>query len=243
MSSFFNYNSYGHMIYTPGTLKSDSKIINIDTKRVGSKGSAKYRTTFTFDDGFKYVSHKTRIENHLFYNHLSLSKDDIAMLASMAYSFHSKMQAKDSEFSDSGQKEVHLEVTEPLFPDEEETLKKQQLKGDSDNIEDGSDNISATNMFPVSAIFSVIALIVSIGVMSHSLITIENQEKEIALLKQELVEAKEKLNELPKNSIDNMDELKEEVSSLTLNKKIINSRLDSLESTVDFLSDHYLYNK
>lgn len=102
---------------------------------------------------------------------------------------------------------------------------------------------NATPQLPIPTIFSVLALIVSICVMAYSLTTIGNQQEEIALLKQELVEAKEKLNELPKNSIDNMDELKEEVSSLTLNKKIINSRLDSLESTVDFLSDHYLYNK
>lgn len=93
---------------------------------------------------------------------------------------------------------------------------------------------NATSQLPVPTIFSVLALIVSICVMAYSLTTIGNQQEEIALLKQELVEAKEKLNELPKNSIDNMDELKEEVSSLTLNKKIINSRLDSLESTVDF---------
>ena len=102
---------------------------------------------------------------------------------------------------------------------------------------------NATPQLPVPTIFSVLALIVSICVMAYSLTIIGNQQEEISLLKQELVEAKEKLNELPKNSIDNMDELKEEVSSLTLNKKIINSRLDSLESTVDFLSDHYLYNK
>ncbi len=102
---------------------------------------------------------------------------------------------------------------------------------------------NATPQLPIPTIFSVLALIVSICVMAYSLTTIGNQQEEIALLKQELAEVKENLNDSPENSIDNMDELKEEVSSLTLNKKIINSRLDSLESTVDFLSDYYLHNK
>ena len=245
---FFNisYRAKGHITYTPGSLREDAQIIDIDTKRVGSKGDSKYCTIFTFDDGFKYVSHKTRIENHLFYTHISLSKKDIMDLAVFAYSLHEKIlnsdQASSNYVSD---KEISLDIDEPFFDTkgkiiypniETEPYDFNESAMDSGSSEEKSD-------LPIATIFAVIAVIISLGVMAYSLITISSQQEEISFLKQELAETKSNLNEQPENSIDNVDELKEEVSSLTLNKKIIDSRLDSLESTVDLLSDYYLHNK
>ena len=84
---------------------------------------------------------------------------------------------------------------------------------------------------PIATIFSVIAIIISLGVMAYSLTTIDNQQEEISLLKQELAEAKTASNEQLEDSIN---DLEQEVSSLLLTRKITNSRLESLESTVDY---------
>ena len=242
---FFNisYRAKGHITYTPGSLREDAQIIDIDTKRVGSKGDSKYCTIFTFDDGFKYVSHKTRIENHLFYTHISLSKKDIMDLAVFAYSLHEKILNSDHASSNyDSDKEISLDIDEPFF-DTKGKIIYPNIETEPYNFNESSANHEKSaekSDLPIATIFSVIAIIISLGVMAYSLTTIDNQQEEISLLKQELAEAKTTSNEQLEDSIN---DLEKEVSSLLLTKKITNSRLESLESTVDFLSDHYLHNK
>ena len=113
------YRSRGHIIYIPNLLKKDAQIINIDTKRVGSKSGIKYRTTFTFDDRFTYISHKTRTDNHLIYTRISLSKEDIMVLSIFACRLHDKIVASDPS---NGSKEIHISIKEPLLFGEEPTI-------------------------------------------------------------------------------------------------------------------------
>lgn len=111
------YRFRDRIVYTPNLLKRDAKIIDIDTKRVGSKSSIRYLTTFTFDDGFKYVSRKTHVDNHFFFTRISLSKEDILELASFAYYLHKKIADSDSSV---GSKEISISIKEPLFSNKEE---------------------------------------------------------------------------------------------------------------------------
>ena len=233
---FFNisYRAKGHITYTPGSLSEDAQIIDIDTKRVGSKGDSKYCTIFTFDDGFKYVSHKTRIENHLFYTHISLSKKDIMDLAVFAYSLHEKILNSDqASYNYDPDKEISLDIDESFFDTKGKIIYPNLETEPYDFNESSADYEKSAEKsdLPIATIFSVIAIIISLGVMAYSLTTIDNQQEEISLLKQELAEAQTASNEQLEDSIN---DLEQEVSSLLLTRKITNSRLESLESTVDY---------
>lgn len=61
------YDSTSHSsCENPSLLREDAKPNDIQRKIVGTKGHRRVRTTVLFDDGFRFVSHKTDVENHLF---------------------------------------------------------------------------------------------------------------------------------------------------------------------------------
>ena len=295
------YRLKGHMKYVPGTLKKGAKIIDVDTHPVGSKSSTRYRTIFTFDDGFKYITYKTRIDHRWSSTHISLSQKDIMELATFAYQLHEEAASADSPGSS---KKVDIAIKEPLFSDEEAHMKSLYSDDNDDNTENvesdsctqeesmhsekrssklnlikiiliflcvliacaipqfliqfysfylggiptmilygisfyltkkiarsnigDAKKVSSDKMprISIAVIFSVLALIISTIITAYALITIDNQQKEISHLKQEISE---------------ISELKDDVSSLLLTRKITNSRLESIESTVNFLSDYSLY--
>lgn len=53
------YNSQTHIKCKDEQLRENARVISIDTKTVGLKGTRKYRTTVVFSDGFEYISHMT----------------------------------------------------------------------------------------------------------------------------------------------------------------------------------------
>lgn len=151
------YRSKGHMKYVPGTLKKGAKIIDVDTDSVGSKSSTRYRTTFTFEDGFTYITYKTRVENHIFSTHISLSRGDIMELAVFACELHEK--AAVSDLPDSS-KEIDIPIPEPLFSDEKAAMADSE--DDTDSEEDEKDE--SIGKFPTrfAVAVGIIAIVITI---------------------------------------------------------------------------------
>lgn len=54
-------------------LRLDALPIDVTRKLVGLKGSHRWRTTVTFEDGFRYISHKTDVEERFISYSISVS--------------------------------------------------------------------------------------------------------------------------------------------------------------------------
>ena len=151
------YRLKGHMKYVPGTLKKGAKIIDVDTHPVGSKSSTRYRTIFTFDDGFKYITYKTRIDHRWSSTHISLSQKDIMELATFAYQLHEEAASADSPGSS---KKVDIAIKEPLFSDEKAAMADSE--DDTDSEEDEKDE--SIGKFPTrfAVVVGIIAIVITI---------------------------------------------------------------------------------
>lgn len=83
------YASRSHYYYDNiATLREDVKISYVNRESVGTRGRRRWRTTVLFTDGFKYVSHKTDIQNHFASYTISISvntNDEILQDALMAH--------------------------------------------------------------------------------------------------------------------------------------------------------------
>lgn len=90
------YNSKDHYrIENPQKLNENAKIIDVQHKTIGLKGSRKWRTTVVFDDGFTYISHKTKIVNHFLSYDISLTNDINTEILKTAILSHSKAVANN----------------------------------------------------------------------------------------------------------------------------------------------------
>ena len=69
------YTSTNHINYDSSKLTDDATIKEIKHNTVGAKGDKVIRTTVTFSDGFRFVSHDTIRENHLFFYTLSVPEE------------------------------------------------------------------------------------------------------------------------------------------------------------------------
>ena len=88
------YNSCSHIKGDPKFLKEDAKIIDIKTKIVGPKQSSKLRTIVIFNDGFKYISHRTNREDHLLHYTLSITENQKKAIISEAKIAHGETLKK-----------------------------------------------------------------------------------------------------------------------------------------------------
>lgn len=72
-------------------LREGAKPQDVQRKIVGTKGHRRVRTTVLFDDGFRYISHKTDVENHLFYYSVSTPTPVLNEILVDAIIAHDKM--------------------------------------------------------------------------------------------------------------------------------------------------------
>lgn len=71
-------------------LRPDASPCKVERKEIGLKGEHKYRTIVTFDDGFRYISHKTNRENHFLSYSISVPRSMNAEILSDAVAAHKK---------------------------------------------------------------------------------------------------------------------------------------------------------
>lgn len=70
------YDSTDHSSFEDAdALRGGAKIINVERKEVGTKGHRRFRTTVLFDDGFKYISHKTDVSDGFLSYRISISRE------------------------------------------------------------------------------------------------------------------------------------------------------------------------
>lgn len=95
------YNSTNHsQIESIDMLKSNAKIIDLKSCVIGTKGHKRIRTTVIFNDGFKYISHITNVENHMLYYSISLSESAKYEIIFDAISAHNKALKKKNKNED-----------------------------------------------------------------------------------------------------------------------------------------------
>ena len=83
------YESTDHCVCKDtSALRQDAKPVDLQRKVINSFGRKKYRTTLVFDDGFRYISHKTNTENHALSYTISISASDNAELLQKAVAAH-----------------------------------------------------------------------------------------------------------------------------------------------------------
>lgn len=86
------YDSTSHSsCENPDRLREDAMPNDIQRKIVGTKGHRRVRTTVLFDDGFKFISHKTDVENHIFYYSISTPSPILKEILLDAAIAHEKM--------------------------------------------------------------------------------------------------------------------------------------------------------
>lgn len=90
------YNSTAHSTTDDHSkLRADAKIINVNTERVGRKQTSAIRTTVSFDDGFKYISHAAERKQHLTSYTLTVTKDVVNQIIMDAIKAHRAAIAKN----------------------------------------------------------------------------------------------------------------------------------------------------
>ncbi len=86
---FVEYKSRASKIeYDADKMREDAKPIGISHDIVGPNSKRRYRTTVTFSDGFKYISHKTNVDYQFLTYKISVPdemKDEIVMDAIEAH--------------------------------------------------------------------------------------------------------------------------------------------------------------
>lgn len=75
-------------------LRQDAKPVDLQRKVINSYGHKKYRTTLVFDDGFRYISHKTNIDHHALSYTISITSNDNAELLQKAIAAHAAYMQK-----------------------------------------------------------------------------------------------------------------------------------------------------
>ncbi len=96
------YDSTSHSVCdSPAMLKEDATIINVERKVIGSKGHKRYRTTLHFSDGFRFISHKTDVANHLIAYSISVTSELNKEIIRDALIAHAKMINKHKKASTS----------------------------------------------------------------------------------------------------------------------------------------------
>lgn len=89
------YDSTDHsFIENSDTLSPDAQIVDFERKEVGTKGHRRYRTVIFFDDGFKYISHKTDVNNMILSYRISISRETNIEILQNAIAAHDKAIAK-----------------------------------------------------------------------------------------------------------------------------------------------------
>ena len=91
-SNIYNHTDHSNAKHTDITLKENAKIIDVSHQVVGNRkaGTASYRTTVTFDDGFQYIAHTTNRETHFGSYTLSITPEDERRIKSKAISVHNR---------------------------------------------------------------------------------------------------------------------------------------------------------
>ena len=83
------YNSTAHSkVEDASKLRIDAKIINVHTEEVGRKQTRAIRTTVSFDDGFKFISHKSEKKVYLTSYTLTVTKDVVNQIIIDAIKAH-----------------------------------------------------------------------------------------------------------------------------------------------------------
>lgn len=89
------YDSTDHSYFDDAVLlKSDAVPIDIKRDIVGTKGHKRVRTTILFDDGFRYISHKTDIDDHFLSYSISVSASTSRDIIADAIAAHGKAMQK-----------------------------------------------------------------------------------------------------------------------------------------------------
>ena len=90
------YNMTSHSIYDDcEKLRENAEIITVTREIIGGRKSIKrYRTILTFDDGFKFISHKTNTENGVFTYTISIGEVINQEILNDAIEAHKKMIEK-----------------------------------------------------------------------------------------------------------------------------------------------------
>ena len=92
------YNSTDHsVIECASCLRSDAKIVNIHTEKVGHKQTSAIRTTVSFNDGFKYISHNVEKEKHLTFQKMTVTKDVMNQIILDAAKAHLEAISKNAK--------------------------------------------------------------------------------------------------------------------------------------------------
>ncbi len=86
------YNSKDHCSYDDvETLREDAQVINLTCNVVGNKQKRRWRTEVYFDDGFRYISHKTDVNNYILGYRISITEGDKIDIIELAVEKHSKI--------------------------------------------------------------------------------------------------------------------------------------------------------
>ena len=71
------YNSTNHSACDDvAALRDNARPIDMQRKEVNSIVGRKFRTTLVFDDGFRYITHRTNINRHIFTYSISVMPSD-----------------------------------------------------------------------------------------------------------------------------------------------------------------------
>ena len=91
------YNSTDHsVIENPSMLRVDAKVNNVNTENVGRKQTRAIRTTVSFDDGFKYISHDAEKKQHLTFQSMTVTKDVLEQILIDAIKAHQEAVIKNT---------------------------------------------------------------------------------------------------------------------------------------------------
>lgn len=81
------WNCFDHSkVKANSVLCSDANIVDVRSEKVQyAKNGAKYKTTVTFSDGFKFITHKTNREDNFFTYQISVDTEEILENATKAH--------------------------------------------------------------------------------------------------------------------------------------------------------------
>ena len=108
------YNDSDHSMKGERDLREDATIVDVESKLVGLKPNYKYRTTVIFSDGFKYISHDTKVTAYPPYYKFELTSEALDRIKGMAKSEHNRLyRQQETKKNPKVYEDEHIEVVYP----------------------------------------------------------------------------------------------------------------------------------